>query len=160
MPDLNERIALAAERLGVVAAERRHVVVTAESCTGGGIAAAITEVPGSSAWFREGFVTYAAEAKTSLLDVDPKMIEEEGVVSEDVAQAMARGALARCPATPVGTVCIGWAERFNEHIVTYVRTIHAHGSRSMVRRATVLTALEGLIELMRFGNPAVMPCEY
>ena len=71
MPDLNERIALAAERLGVVAAERRHVVVTAESCTGGGIAAAITEVPGSSAWFREGFVTYAAEAKTSLLDVDP-----------------------------------------------------------------------------------------
>ena len=128
MPDLNERIALAAERLGVVAAERRHVVVTAESCTGGGIAAAITEVPGSSAWFREGFVTYAAEAKTSLLDVDPKMIEEEGVVSEDVAQAMARGALAR--------------------------------SRSMVRRATVLTALEGLIELMRFGNPAVMPCEY
>ena len=163
MPDLNERIALAAERLGVVAAERRHVVVTAESCTGGGIAAAITEVPGSSAWFREGFVTYAAEAKTSLLDVDPKMIEEEGVVSEDVAQAMARGALARCPGThltPVGTVCIGWAERFNEHIVTYVRTIHAHGSRSMVRRATVLTALEGLIELMRFGNPAVMPCEY
>ena len=143
------------------------------------IAAAITEVPGSSAWFREGFVTYAAEAKTSLLDVDPKMIEEEGVVSEDVAQAMARGALARCPdstlavavtgvagptggthLTPVGTVCIGWAERFNEHIVTYVRTIHAHGSRSMVRRATVLTALEGLIELMRFGNPAVMPCEY
>ena len=142
MPDLNERIALAAERLGVVAAERRHVVVTAESCTG--IAAAITEVPGSSAWFREGFVTYAAEAKTSLLDVDPKMIEEEGVVSEDVAQAMARGALARCPdstlavavtgvagptggthLTPVGTVCIGWAERFNEHIVTYVRTAAA-----------------------------------
>ena len=171
MPDLNERIALAAERLGVVAAERRHVVVTAESCTGGGIAAAITEVPGSSAWFREGFVTYAAEAKTSLLDVDPKMIEEEGVVSEDVAQAMARGALARCPdstlavavtgvAGPTGVRCIGWAERFNEHIVTYVRTIHAHGSRSMVRRATVLTALEGLIELMRFGNPAVMPCEY
>ena len=169
MPDLNERIALAAERLGVVAAERRHVVVTAESCTGGGIAAAITEVPGSSAWFREGFVTYAAEAKTSLLDVDPKMIEEEGVVSEDVAQAMARGALARCPdstlavavtgvagptggthLTPVGTVYIG----------TYVRTIPAHGSRAMVRRATVLTALEGLIELMRFGNPAVMPCEY
>lgn len=179
MPDLNERIALAAERLGVVAAERRHVVVTAESCTGGGIAAAITEVPGSSAWFREGFVTYAAEAKTSLLDVDPKMIEEEGVVSEDVGsghgQRCAR-TLSRLDAcrrrdgrggtdggtylTPVGTVCIGWAERFNEHIVTYVRTIHAHGSRSMVRRATVLTALEGLIELMRFGNPAVMPCEY
>ena len=103
MPDLNERIALAAERLGVVAAERRHVVVTAESCTGGGIAAAITEVPGSSAWFREGFVTYAAEAKTSLLDVDPKMIEEEGVVSEDVAQAMARGALARCPDSSTST---------------------------------------------------------
>ena len=109
MPDLNERIALAAERLGVVAAERRHVVVTAESCTGGGIAAAITEVPGSSAWFREGFVTYAAEAKTSLLDVDPKMIEEEGVVSEDVAQAMARGALARCPDSTLAVAVTGVA---------------------------------------------------
>ena len=111
MPDLNERIALAAERLGVVAAERRHVVVTAESCTGGGIAAAITEVPGSSAWFREGFVTYAAEAKTSLLDVDPKMIEEEGVVSEDVAQAMARGALARCPDSTLAVAVTGVAGR-------------------------------------------------
>lgn len=179
MPDLQERIALAAERLGVVAKERRHVIVTAESCTGGGIAAAITEVPGSSEWFREGFVTYAAEAKTALLDVDPKMIEEMGVVSQEVAQAMARGALARSsestlgvavtgvagptggtPGIPVGTVCIGWAERFNEHIVTYVRTIHVDGSRATVRRATVLTALEGLIELMRFGNPVVMPCEY
>ena len=178
MADLNERIVLAAERLGIVARERRHVIVTAESCTGGAIAAAVTEVPGSSQWFREGFVTYASEAKTSLLDVDPKMIEEAGVVSEDVAQAMARGALARSPdstlavavtgvagptggtvRTPVGTVCIGWAERFNEHIVTYVRTIHAPGSRSTVRRATVLTALEGLIELMRFGNPATMPSE-
>ena len=109
MPDLNERIALAAERLGVVAAERRHVVVTAESCTGGGIAAAITEVPGSSSWFREGFVTYAAEAKTSLLDVDPKMIEEEGVVSEDVAQAMARGALARCPDSTLAVAVTGVA---------------------------------------------------
>ena len=147
MPDLNERIALAAERLGVVAAEKRHVVVTAESCTGGGIAAAITEVPGSSAWFREGFVTYAAEAKTSLLDVDPKMIEEEGVVSEDVAQAMARGALARCPDSTLAVAVTGVAGPTG-------------GSRSMVRRATVLTALEGLIELMRFGNPAVMPCEY
>ncbi len=179
MPDLNERIALAAERLGVVAKERRHVVVTAESCTGGAIAAAVTEVSGSSQWFREGFVTYASEAKTSLLDVDPEMIEKSGVVSEDVAQAMARGALARSPEstlavavtgvagptggtarTPVGTVCVGWAERFNEHIVTYVRTIHASGSRSTVRRAAVLTALEGLIELMRFGNPASMPSEY
>ena len=160
MPDLNERIALAAERLGVVAAERRHVVVTAESCTGGGIAAAITEVPGSSAWVREGFVTYAAEAKTSLLDVDPKMIEEEGVVSEDVAQAMARGALARCPDSTLAVAVTGVAGPTGGTHLTYVRTIHAHGSRSMVRRATVLTALEGLIELMRFGNPAVMPCEY
>ena len=163
MPDLNERIALAAERLGVVAAERRHVVVTAESCTGGGIAAAITEVPGSSAWFREGFVTYAAEAKTSLLDVDPKMIEEEGVVSEDVAQAMARGALARCPdstlavavtgvagptggthLTPVGTVCIGWALRAGEQSAL---TLHFAGDRSAVRRQTVIRALQGVLAL-------------
>ena len=162
-----------------VFAESEVITLVGEGKPMDEIAAAFTEVPGCSAWFREGFVTYAAEAKPSLLDVDPQMLEEEGVVSEDVAQAMARGALARCPdstlavavtgvagptggthLTPVGTVCIGWAERFNEHIVTYVRTIHAHGSRSMVRRATVLTALEGRNELMRFGNPAVMPCEY
>lgn len=179
MSPLEEKIALAAEQLGSVAVERRHVVVTAESCTGGGIAAAITSAPGSSAWFEEGYVTYSVKSKTALLDVEPEMIEREGVVSEAVAQAMARGALSRTPAattavsvtgiagpgggtvkTPVGTVCIGWAERFNEHIVTCARTIHVPGSRATVRNETVLTALRGLIELMRYGNPAVMPCEF
>jgi nicotinamide-nucleotide amidase len=179
MSTLEEKILEAARALGEAAKERRHVCVTAESCTGGGIAAAITAIPGSSEWFDQGFVTYAVPAKTELLGVDPELISKEGVVSEAVAQAMARGALARSPRatlavavtgvagpgggseeTPVGTVCIGWAERFNEHIVTSVRTIHVPGSRRTVREATVLTALRGLTELMRFANPASMPCEY
>lgn len=179
MSDITSKILLATQQLGIVAKDRHHIVVTAESCTGGSIAAALTEVAGSSAWFEEGFVTYAASAKVARLDVRPSLIETEGVVSEAVAQAMARGVLARSTSatlsvavtgvagpgggtvkTPVGTVCIGWGERFNESIVTCSRTIYVPGSRATVREATVLVALDGLMELMRFGNPALMPCEY
>ena len=179
MAGLEERIAQAAADLAAAAAERRHRVVTAESCTGGSLAAAITEVPGSSAWFEEGFVTYTAESKSERLDVAPEMIEREGIVSEPVAQAMARGALAGSPRAtiavgitgiagpgggtpdvPVGTVAIGWAERFNEHVVTCSRTIRVPGTRRIVRQQAVLTALLGLTELTRFGKPAVKPCDY
>ena len=179
MSDITSKILLATQQLGIVSKDRHHIVVTAESCTGGSIAAALTEVAGSSAWFEEGFVTYAASAKVARLDVRPSLIETEGVVSEAVAQAMARGVLARSTSatlsvavtgvagpgggtvkTPVGTVCIGWGERFNESIVTCSRTIYVPGSRATVREATVLVALDGLMELMRFGNPALMPCEY
>lgn len=179
MSTLDDRILLLAEQLGHVALDRRHTVVTAESCTGGGIAAAITEVPGSSAWFDEGFITYAASSKTVRLGVPEALIQKKGVVSEDVAQAMARGALAKSPSAtlsvavtgiagpsggtarqPVGTVCIAWGERFNEHIVTCSRTVLIPGSRTTVRGETVCIALEGLIEKMGFGNPAVMPCKY
>lgn len=179
MTGLEERIAQAASDLAAAASERRHRVVTAESCTGGSLAAAMTEIPGSSEWFEGGFVTYTALSKAVYLDVALDMIEREGIVSEPVAQAMARGALAcssratlavgitgiagpggGTPDVPVGTVAIGWAERFNEHIVTCSRTIHVPGTRRVVRQQAVLTALLGLAELIRFGNPAVMPCEY
>lgn len=176
---LDDRIGLLAQQLGRAMLESRHRVVTAESCTGGLLSAAITEVPGSSQWFDMGFVTYETSTKTRYLDVDAQVIEKEGVVSEAVAQAMARGTLAQFPnATlsvgitgyagpgvgsekmPVGSVCIGWGYRFNEHIVTVSRVIHVPGDRATVRRAAVITAMEGLLELIKFGNPATMPCEY
>lgn len=179
MSTLDDRILLLAEQVGTVATERRHIIVTAESCTGGGIAAALTAIPGSSAWFEEGFITYAAEKKTERLGVSASLIKAAGVVSESVAQAMARGALANSPTAtlsvavtgiagptggsarqPVGTVCIAWGERYNGHVVTCSRTLCIPGSRSVVRGETVRIALVGLIEKIGYGNPAVMPCEY
>jgi nicotinamide-nucleotide amidase len=134
-------------------------LATAESCTGGLIAATCTELPGSSAWFERGFVTYSNEAKTDLLGVIPALIEAHGAVSEQVALAMAEGALRHALADvavavtgiagptggtadkPVGTVWIAWA----------MRGMHAHaerhqfaGGRAEVRAATVRDALAGL----------------
>lgn len=176
---LMPQLELAASLLGSIAAEHRHVIVTAESLTGGLVAAAITSVAGSSAWFDRGFVTYATPSKTELLDVDPAVIEREGVVSEAVARAMARGALARSRATmsvaltgvagptggtsktPVGTVCIGWGELTPDgDIVTVARTIHVPGSRETVRLAAGIVALQGLMAYMGGTNPRLMPCEY
>lgn len=177
--NLDQQLELAAALLGGVALEHGHVFATAESCTGGLVAASITEVPGSSAWFDRGFVTYATVSKTDLLDVDPEVIEREGVVSEAVAQAMARGALARSRATlavaltgvagpsggtpevPVGTVCIGWGEHTPDgEIVTVARTIRVPGSRETVRKAAAVVAIQGLIAYMGGTNPRTAPFEY
>ncbi|MFM8500987.1 MAG: CinA family protein, partial [Fluviibacter sp.] len=104
-------------------------LVTAESCTGGLIAEAITSRPGSSAWFERGWVTYSNAAKTEELGVDATLIAQQGAVSEAVAAAMAHGAFAHSssdyaiavtgiagpdggsPEKPVGTVCFGWASK-------------------------------------------------
>lgn len=177
--NLDEQIAALAQNLGKATLQSKHKIVTAESCTGGMLASAITDVAGSSQWFEMGFVTYETSTKTRYLDVDAKVIEEKGIVSEEVAQAMARGALAQFPQCtlsagitgyagpgvgsermPVGSVCIGWGYRFNEHIVTVSRMVHVPGDRAMVRRFATATALQGLLELIKFGNPVTMPCEY
>lgn len=107
--------------------QRRWRLVTAESCTGGLIAAACTDLAGSSDWFERGFVTYSNEAKTELLGVSATLIEAHGAVSQPVAEAMARGALAHAraevavavtgiagpgggsPGKPVGLVWMAWA---------------------------------------------------
>lgn len=134
-------------------------LATAESCTGGLIAAHCTALSGSSAWFERGFVTYSNEAKTEMLGVPPELIAAHGAVSEPVALAMAEGALRQStadvvvavtgiagptggsPGKPVGTVWIAWA----------VRGVPAHaachlfaGDRSQVREATVRDALAGV----------------
>jgi nicotinamide-nucleotide amidase len=135
-------------------------LATAESCTGGLIAATCTELSGSSAWFERGFVTYSNEAKTELLGVDAALIAAHGAVSETVARAMAEGALARSrahcavavtgvagptggsPDKPVGTVWLAWAVQGD--VVRAERCLF-RGDRAAVRRATVDRALRGLL---------------
>lgn len=138
-------------------------LATAESCTGGLIAAACTDLAGSSDWFERGFVTYSNEAKTELLGVDAALIASEGAVSEKVARAMAFGALRHAqaqvsvavtgvagpgggsPAKPVGTVWFG----FDVGGRLTSETRRFDGDRQAVRAATVAHALARLIELVR-----------
>ncbi len=148
-----------AEQLGRLLLERGWLLVTAESCTGGGVARAVTEVPGSSAWFDRGFVTYSNRAKVEMLGVDGETLERHGAVSEAVALEMATGALCRSgadlsvavtgiagpaggtPEKPVGTVWIAWA---GGSIPVATRYRFA-GDRTAVRGQSVQAALEGLI---------------
>ena len=134
-------------------------MATAESCTGGLIAGACTDLSGSSAWFERGFVTYSNDAKTELLGVDEALIEAHGAVSEAVARAMAAGALRHSraqvsvavtgvagptggsPDKPVGTVWFGWATPAG---VSAERQRFV-GDRAAVRQATVAHALAGLL---------------
>ena len=142
--------------------KKRWYLATAESCTGGMIAAACTDLAGSSAWFERGFVTYSNAAKTELLGVAADLIAQHGAVSEAVARAMAQGALAKSRAQvavsvtgvagptggsaskPVGTVWFGFATPAG--VVTETRLFA--GDRAAVRQATVLNALRRLISLV------------
>ena len=141
--------------------QQRKMLVTAESCTGGGVAYAITELPGSSRWFERGFVTYSNAAKQEQLGVAHELIAGHGAVSEQVAAAMALGALQHSHADfsvavtgiagpdggteekPVGTVCFGWAQRGAEARTTRVVF---DGNRQQVRELSILTALQGLAD--------------
>jgi len=142
---------------------RARLLVTAESCTGGWIAQAITAVAGSSEWFERGFVTYSNESKQELVGVEPATLARYGAVSEETACEMAAGALAASRASvavavtgiagpsggsaekPVGMVCFSWALRDG---VTRSETHHFAGDRNAVRRQSVIRALQGLIEVL------------
>jgi nicotinamide-nucleotide amidase len=142
--------------------KHQWMLATAESCTGGLIAGACTDVAGSSAWFERGFVTYSNAAKTELLGVDATLIAQHGAVSEAVVRAMVRGALQRShaqvavavtgiagpsggsPDKPVGTVWLGWATPSGE----YAEGCHFDGDRAAVRSATVHHALTRLTTLL------------
>ena len=146
--------------------KNQKMMATAESCTGGMIAAACTDLSGSSAWFERGFVTYSNEAKTELLGVAPALIIEHGAVSEAVARAMAQGAIERSRAQvavavtgvagptggsaekPVGTVWFGFATPTG--LVTELRRFD--GDRAAVRAATVHHALLRLVEILTPGR--------
>ncbi len=156
-----------AQRVGRRLCAQRRRVTTAESCTGGWIAKALTDIPGSSQWFGEGFVTYSNEAKVRSLKLPRSLLERGGAVSEAVAIAMARGALrgtgadvsvavtgiagpdGAVPGKPVGTVWFCWAERRGRRILTVAERKNFRGNREAVRRKTVEAALRGLLRRSR-----------
>ncbi|MEE7626976.1 CinA family protein [Methylobacter sp. Wu8] len=148
-----------AEQLGRKLKANGKKIATAESCTGGWIAQTITDVPGSSAWFDRGFVTYSNSAKVQMLDVSPETLEKHGAVSAETATEMAAGALAHSeadvavavtgiagpdggtPDKPVGTVFIAWADKNGEAKV--IKKQFA-GNRRQIRAETVESAIEGV----------------
>lgn len=141
-----------------------RTVATAESCTGGWIAKAITDIPGSSRVFAYGIVSYSNGAKESLLGVDAETLRANGAVSLPVVEEMAAGALNLSGADiavavsgiagpdggsrekPVGTVCFGWAFREGSAAETVTKRIQFDGDRDTVRQLTVVEALQGIRE--------------
>ena len=152
-----------AEQVGNALKQKRWLLATAESVTGGGISQAITDIAGSSEWFDCGFVTYSNSSKTEQLDVPAALIAQFGAVSEEVAGAMAKGALANTeahialsttgiagpagavPGKPVGTVCFGWA--YGTSVCT--ERLVFHGDRHAVRMQTAEHALRGLLKVLQ-----------
>jgi nicotinamide-nucleotide amidase len=143
----------------------KQLLVTAESCTGGWVAQAVTSIAGSSAWFERGFVTYSNAAKQELLGVKAATLRKHGAVSEETAREMARGALARSKGTlalavtgiagpgggtrekPVGMVCFAWMHRKKLRS----ETRHFSGNRDGVRRKSVVHALQGVLDSLAGG---------
>lgn len=158
-------LARLAARVGthLLAGQRR--IATAESCTGGWIGKALTDVAGSSQWFETGYICYGNAAKTTLLGVLPAELAAHGAVSEPVVKAMALGALERAgadiavavsgiagpdggtPGKPVGTVWFAWAWRHGKSLHVQARLKLFKGDREAVRRKAVAGALTGVLEL-------------
>lgn len=152
-----------ARALGAACKRRGVRVATAESCTGGGVAEAITRIAGSSAWFDRGFVTYSNEAKQQQLDVPRDTLATHGAVSGETAREMAAGALVHSAAEaavaitgiagpsggsaekPVGLVWFAWAAR---GAGVQTRRFRFRGGRAAVRRQSIAVALQGLLDLL------------
>ncbi|MFZ6771867.1 CinA family protein [Undibacterium sp. SXout7W] len=142
---------------------KKLLLSVAESCTGGGVSQAITEIAGSSEWFDCGFVTYSNSSKTELLDISASLIAQHGAVSEEIAAAMAQGAIANSeahvslsttgiagptgavPGKPVGTICFGWVVGG----VTHTERLVFSGDRHAVREQTVAHALDKLLRYLK-----------
>ncbi|MDI1232140.1 MAG: nicotinamide-nucleotide amidohydrolase family protein [Methylobacter sp.] len=148
-----------AEQLGRLLKASGKTIATAESCTGGWIAQTITDVPGSSAWFDRGFVTYSNAAKVQMLGISVQLLEDYGAVSAEAATEMAAAALTHSNADiavavtgiagpdggtqekPVGTVFIAWAHKSGA--ATVVKKQFS-GNRRQIRAQTVKSAIEGM----------------
>ena len=138
-------------------------LATAESCTGGGVAHALTEIAGSSAWFERGFITYSNESKRELLDVQQETLLQHGAVSEAVVREMVTGALRHSHAQvalavsgiagpgggtaekPIGTVWFAWGIK-NQVCVAQLH--HLHGDRAEIRAHSVRIGLQGVLDLL------------
>ena len=154
------RLEFLARKTGTALKKKGQMLVTAESCTGGWVAHAVTSIAGSSEWFERGYVTYSNAAKREDLGVPKATLLRHGAVSEPTARAMARGALRRgrgtialaitgvagpgggAPGKPVGTVCFAWAR--GRKIRS--ETKRFRGGRSRVRRQSVVHALRGVLK--------------
>ena len=152
-----------ATQVGGALKSHGSMLATAESCTGGGVAQAITEVAGSSAWFERGFITYSNLAKQQMLGVRETTLKQHGAVSEMTVREMVAGALANSAAhvalavsgiagpdggtadKPVGTVWFAWGIKHGE---THAQRHQLGGSRAEVRALAVHIALQGLIDLL------------
>ena len=164
---MNESLDTLAAELGRRLLDLGLSFASAESCTGGWIAKVATDIPGSSAWFDRGFVTYSNTAKQQMLGVLPETLATHGAVSAEVVIEMAQGAVQRSDAgfavavsgiagpdggsdaKPVGTVWFAWAERNGQ---TWTRRIRFAGDRNEVRHQTVREAMEGLLERLGGGD--------
>ncbi|MDD4964397.1 MAG: CinA family protein [Gallionella sp.] len=159
-----------AQHLGALLAQHAMMLTTAESCTGGGVAQAVTDIAGSSRWFERGFVTYTNTAKIEMLGVSPDTLMQYGAVSEATVREMVVGALTHShaqialavsgiagpgggsPEKPVGTVWFAWGME-NEAIVTQCH--HLQGDRATIRQQSVDLALQGAMELL---NRKIVTC--
>lgn len=155
------------QHLGKQLKKLRAQVTTAESCTGGGIAEAITRVSGSSAWFEAAYITYSNRQKTLMLDVPANLFDTVGAVSEEVVLAMVKGAIEKSNAQfgvavsgvagptggtkhhPVGMVWLAWYanDQYHTHCAQF------QGDRQAIREQTVQLALHGLIRLTQQKTP-------
>ncbi len=163
----DEKLYQLAERVGKALKAKGMMMASAESCTGGWIAQAVTAVPGSSAWFERGFVTYTYISKREMLGVKAETLETHGAVSEQTVREMTVGALERShaqvavsvsgtagpsggtPQKPVGTVCFGWGAKGG---AVYTAVKHFDGDREAVRRRAVVFALEQVLAVVGDGG--------
>lgn len=154
--------------LGQLLVDKGWMFACAESCTGGLLAAAMTSLPGSSAWFDRGFVTYSNIAKMQQLNVNAETLDRFGAVSEETAIEMAAGVLDAAPGVflsisttgiagpdggtpgkPVGMVCFGFSQRAAQGVTTRAVTKVFEGDRTQIRAASVVFALQMAVELIR-----------
>ncbi|AKH21922.1 nicotinamide-nucleotide amidase [Sedimenticola thiotaurini] len=160
---MNDELTQQAREVAEQLRSRQLKLAAAESCTGGWIAKVLTDIAGSSEWFERGFVTYSNQAKQEMLGVEAGTLRAHGAVSEAVVREMVSGALAHSQADlalsvsgiagpgggsvekPVGTVWFGWQRRGGEALATCYCFA---GDREAVRRQAVLTALQGVLELL------------
>ena len=160
---ISDTLTTLANLVGAKLRAKGLMLTTAESCTGGWVAQAVTAVGGSSEWFERGFVTYSDAAKQEMLGVSARTLSAHGAVSEQTAREMAAGALAQShaqvavaitgiagptggsPEKPLGMVCLAWAAKDG---VLKVETRHFKGNRESVRRQSVIAALQGVLNLL------------
>ncbi len=153
---------LLAQQVGVALKQHGMALVTAESCTGGGVAQAVTMISGSSAWFDRGFVTYSNASKEEMLGVSPDTLEAHGAVSEQTVREMVDGALqysraqvavsvsgvagptGGTPEKPVGMVWFAWGTNESVHAECH----HLSGDRDAIRAKSVQIALQGVLNIM------------